>query len=872
MIRFLKLFFFISICTLCVQLNSYANYNKDEVVAALIYRISQNVTWPNQESLKEFRFALYENKTISKQRIYQSVERSGKIKNLPIRVSFESNFSKLSSYQAIYISNPKKINMQAVFQKIKGLPILVFTLDFDDQNLMMINIETLENDRIYFEYNKANILLHNLHLDPNIILLGGSEIDVAKLYKENLNEVEKMQEKLWEEKQQLNKLEGELKYSHELLKKQKVQFENQNLELSVLKKSLGKQKDLLKDIEKELNEKNKKLNASSSMLHLMKTREIELKNELSEKEGSIKDLENSFKRLESQIESSQLKLNVKNEEFYKKSKELKEKEKSILKAQKVIDTRKFELADLKVKLKEFNQQLEDSKKEIDVKNRNLVYLTALSVAVLLICALIYLGYRNKLKLNEKLEEYQAQLIGEKEKAAAANQAKSEFLANMSHEIRTPMNAILGFTEIMERRESDYDKKQMIKRISKAGDSLLSLINDVLDLSKIEAGKIEIQNSAVSIKELLSDVVTIFEHKIHEKNLSLQVEVDKDLPNYLLLDEGRVRQILFNLLSNAVKFTEQGTVSIGAKLTRSIDEINVVDLELYVSDTGKGIKADQISRIFKSFEQVEGQRFYQYGGTGLGLSISKKLIELMNGTIKVESEAGKGSCFTVSFKNIKKYKQFNKEKSVPEENIIFKDLKILIVDDIDTNRDVLLEHLSAFSLDIEQAKTGKEVFELIKVRTPDLILLDIKLPDVDGLSVAGRIKEMDGFEKCKIIAVTAYALQEDENEFLKYCDGYLRKPLTKNDLVLEMAKHLPYEKEKVKNLSKKQTDIINAFEFKKDNVSQDVLDRIMKACEQGDLTELETALLQFEDKSSTEYLKLKELTDQFEFDRIIELVS
>jgi len=239
----------------------------------------------------------------------------------------------------------------------------------------------------------------------------------------------------------------------------------------------------------------------------------------------------------------------------------------------------------------------------------------------------------------------------KELAQKANTSKSEFLANMSHEIRTPMNSIIGFSELLNDQIEDQHLKQFTNTIQSAGHTLLELINDILDISKIEAGKMLISINPSNPYRLIEDIINIFSLKLKEKGLKFELSIDEDIPKNILIDEVRVRQILLNLMSNAVKFTNKGEIKFRVELISMDTDLNTIDILVSVKDTGIGIKADQIDKIFNSFEQQDGQDNKEYGGTGLGLSISTKLASMMNGHLSVESTHGEGAEFTLILRDI-----------------------------------------------------------------------------------------------------------------------------------------------------------------------------------------------------------------------------
>ncbi len=405
-------------------------------------------------------------------------------------------------------------------------------------------------------------------------------------------------------------------------------------------------------------------------------------------------------------------------------------------------------------------------------------------------------------LEEMVKKRTSELEESKIAADDANQAKSQFLANMSHEIRTPMNAILGFTEIMLNKIENPQLSQYLEPIYSSGKALLNLINDILDLSKVEAGKFMLKYTTVSMDKFFNEIKTLFVLKTEEKNINFIAEFQPDLPNVLIVDEIRLRQIMINLIGNAIKFTDSGSIklSVGYSYPEQADNSRL-DLILKVEDTGIGIPPDKIKSIFDAFSQIKQQQNLNFEGTGLGLTITKNLVEMMKGSINVESESGKGSVFTVIINDIEvvpeHVSQDQADQQIDLNSLYFERSTILIADDIEYNREILKGFFEDFEFDILEAENGKEALETARKQSPHLICLDMKMPVMDGYEASKILKNDAELHKIPVIAITASALKKDEETILKLCDSYLRKPINRYDLILEIMNYLPHSiKEKV----------------------------------------------------------------------------
>ncbi|MBT9546749.1 MAG: response regulator [Candidatus Sericytochromatia bacterium] len=377
-----------------------------------------------------------------------------------------------------------------------------------------------------------------------------------------------------------------------------------------------------------------------------------------------------------------------------------------------------------------------------------------------------------------------------ESAKIASQAKSMFLANMSHEIRTPMNAILGFSELMQEQSKEPRFQKYLEAINSSGKALLRIINEILDIAKIESGKLTLNPEPVNLCHIIDEIKVLLERSFVQKGLHFHVETSAELPAYLELDALRLRQVLLNLLGNALKFTFEGEVSL--KLDFVPQNADGGCLTLTVQDTGVGISEENQKRIFKAFEQVIDPMHPFSSGTGLGLAITQSLVDLMGGKLQMRSIVGQGTCFTVVLPEVQLAAFVAAEPiQAPMDLSLFQAAQVLIADDVPDNLLLLESLLESSPLKLMVAHNGREACEIAQTMHPDLILMDIKMPEMDGVQALQQLKSQAETQSIPVVALTAYSLKQDQESLLKKgFDAFLSKPVQKSDLLRCLKNFLP----------------------------------------------------------------------------------
>jgi len=456
----------------------------------------------------------------------------------------------------------------------------------------------------------------------------------------------------------------------------------------------------------------------------------------------------------------------------------------------------------------------------------------------------------------------------------ANRAKSVFLANMSHEIRTPLNAILGFSQLM-LRDQDLTSRQCqyLATISRSGEHLLALINDILEMSKIEAGRMTLHPSTFDLPVLLKDVEMMFRARTDEKKLSFSVEMIGDVPQYIVTDINRLRQVLINVLGNAVKFTDQG--GIGLRVRADREGSTGPFLRVEIGDTGPGISRDDQDRLFRHFEQTKAG--LQAGiGTGLGLAISREFVRLMGGDITVSSQIGRGSIFAIHLPLREGEAQAVQRKDKTRHVFGIQDgqatYRVLIVGDQEDNRQLLAQMLGRVGFEIRLATSGEHAVEEFEEWRPHLILMDFRMPVMDGQRATRRIRTMAGGEDLRIIAVTSGAMDENRQEQLEMgADDFIPKPIREEELFQKIQAHLGVEYVYAEEFA--AADPEEATELTPESLAgwpEDLIDTMREAVITADLDQLLAKIQEADARDHRIARELRRLAEGFQYQKLLNL--
>jgi signal transduction histidine kinase/CheY-like chemotaxis protein len=732
--------------------------------SAFILRFADNITWQNESEIKTFRIGLFGNDT----QTFDALESAAKertIRNKPIEIIEIRRINDVNNLQLLYVSESEIAKIDEIYPRIELKNILLITEECTEPQYIMLNIFYNSNSQsVSFQINKANLIIENFSIDPNLLLLGGTEVDVREVYQQ------------------------------------------MRLQLSEESKNVLKQKELLRIQEIQMDSQATKINEQNSITSVLLKNVEDLKGEIELKESDLAVLSTKINNQELILKSKTAQIATQEADFQKLNNQITESGKKI-------ETKTRELEQLTTESDKQQKEIEKQKsvlssKESFIKTQTkyIYSVIAFSIALLLLGYSIWNAYKVKKRANETLEDRVAlrtkeledeilerrqvelELINATRKAEESDRLKTAFLQNMSHEIRTPMNAIMGFSELLIENIEDNSKLRYFTDIIKhRSNDLLDIINDILHIAKIESGQLPLKLEETNLNYLFDELRIFFKEyqkRLDKEELELSFQTLNSIPPIVIItDPVKLKQIFINLISNALKFTKEGKIEGGYKLDGD------KDLIFYVTDTGIGIPKDKQQAIFERFTQLKQNSKLNVGGTGLGLSIVKGLVSLLGSEIVLESEPGIGSTFSFKLPYNKSIHTDLKEPDpgIPE-LINLNHQTILIVEDDQFNAEYLMEVLSGKGLNILHVDNGEDAVNTAKTQPIDLVLMDIRLPDIDGKDAVAQILKHK--PKMKIIAQTAYASNEElQNTLAAGCIDFITKP-TKASLLISMVnKHL-----------------------------------------------------------------------------------
>ena len=461
-----------------------------------------------------------------------------------------------------------------------------------------------------------------------------------------------------------------------------------------------------------------------------------------------------------------------------------------------------------------------------------------------------------------LKKTNHELRNAKDMAERSLKIKERFLANMSHEIRTPMNGIIGMIDLIGSTTLDSEQTDYIRTIKKSSDTLLNILNDILDLSKIEAGKMELRKEPVKLTETFEKVYELYSQQAHLINNTLYYHLDDQLPEYILADETRLLQVLSNLTSNAIKFsTKKGNINLSIRVVEHHDSL--YKFKVSVKDSGIGISKKDVSRLFEIFSQLDSSSSKNYSGTGLGLAISKELVKSMGGEINVVSTPGLGSTFSFTFMgevvDVSKVPK-KKDEQIFVRQFILSSPRVLLVDDNDINRRVALSILRKSGCEAHEAASGYDAIELVNTNEYDLIFMDIQMPNLDGIETTKMLREIPNIALPAIVAMTAYSMEQDRASFIQQgLDDYVPKPIKANDLINMVKKWLHFEPQQV------ATEVFNE-QTEHLTINQNTLNHLHKY---GGKELIETVLDDFDEEAT---IQAQQMIDSLKSEKYSELKS
>ncbi|CBL43663.1 predicted histidine kinase [gamma proteobacterium HdN1] len=766
---------------------------------ALTFNFFRYITWPNEQSLPVFRIGVLTNDA----RFFEEIQRSApllQIRNKGFQVVRVTSTQNLASQglQMLYLDTQNSAQLDAIAPLLRGRGTLLVSNGSSDARSVMINLVRTPENTLRFEINRSNLIYEKLSVDRKIILLGGTELDVAKLFRQTEDTLQKTKMQLAEQEQKYGELLTEIAKTRRELSTTHSQVEQQKSLLQTQTKQLLQQQTQITGQEKQLDDQGKQLVAQQAKFTEVNATIARSEHELQRK---IEELQQQAERLK----SAEARLAETKQELASSAEALAESRQQFVINQQQVEQSIATIEALRVEINnaksELKSQLAELGRQTIVIDYLRYWLIAIAFASLAMLGLAFALFRSNRARKRNAEELQAanqallaihtQLANEKQEAERKNEAKSRFLANVSHEIRTPMNVVLGYSDLLQQTPGlGSDSRRALQVINRSGEHLLTLINDILDVSRIEAGTIQLVEQDFCLQTLLMDLEVMFSERCQHQNTQLSIKAEPDTHPDLRGDRGKLLQILINLVGNAVKFTEQGQILLTVNTQpMGADQF---ELNIIVKDTGCGIAPEDYDKVFSLYQQTEsGQRLGK--GTGLGLAISREFARRMGGDLVFESEIEKGTTFYLRIP-FRAGQQVASEIGAAPHPVALEagqtQRRILIVDDNENNRELLHKILLPFDFCLNEASNGQSAVQICQDWHPDLILMDIRMPEMDGHQAIREIRKIHSRDQLPIIVLTAGTLAGDvEKSTQEGANDYLSKPFKADDVLSRIGKQL-----------------------------------------------------------------------------------
>lgn len=728
--------------------------NKQRLTASYLYNFAKNIEWPNEQGMATFDIAVF---SADKSPVYTELTQlaeKAKLKNHPIKVSQINGLTALDQYQLIYIENAgsealKTETMADIYKAVEGKPVLLVTFDFTNKQLVMINLVTAGNDRLRFEVNKSNLLNQGLKPLPELILNGGTEIDVAKLFREGQSSLVGLQKQLQGREKALADLTARIQSQEALNAK------------------LDKQ---MSDLNQSIQKSDALILTQNQQIEKGKADRLDLLNEVTQRTQELATQQQELKSIVSAIDA---------------------REKRVVELDNTIKTQEVELKNQKAAITSLDETVGAQKKA-------LTYFLGLVVLGTLLIITVFIAYSIKRRDNKRLAEHAQDLQFAKDrlsiakrKAEDASQAKGEFLSLMSHELRTPLQAIIGYTEVVIEDLKLNDDQIHIKdltRVINNSERLLKLINGVLDLAKIESGRMQLDLTEVKLSALVDETVGTIRPLLEKNSIQLKLDVNDGafLP---LADPEKLLHMMINLMGNASKFAPNGIVTL-----RAHHESHRIYIS--VSDTGIGMSVEQQQLIFDPFSQADSSTTRKFQGSGLGLSITRQLCEMMGGTIEVESQLGKGATFIVDIPlpiepdALLGQSGNSLDDNMDDDQDSLNNLgnHIVMIDDDPAFLDIMARTMRREGYSVHTAHDAETGFKLLQKIKPQVITLDLLLPDQHGWLLFEKIKAEADLKDIPVIIISI--MDDRKYSSKRQAEEYLTKPIRRETLKLAVQRLAP----------------------------------------------------------------------------------